>query len=184
MPAAVKEPQKNPTQETSAAIDRDIAAFEQRRDEIRAQIDRLGVEARQVELNLKHLRDAKRSLSLIDVNHPEGPSHIDELPTAPEDFAKRRIERPKTQTWQVRQQAYRILKDQGHPLSRNEIFERLTALGVQIDHPTPAIRVGRILTDTEEFEYRDNGYWIAGEPITVPVSRPKRFRTRRKPKEM
>jgi hypothetical protein len=165
-------------------IDRQVATLEKRREEIRAEITRLEAETRQVELDLRHLRDAKRSLSLLGANPDDGPNHLDELPDVPEEFAKRRIQRPDTQAWQVRQQAYRILKDQGHPLSRIEIYDRLKALGVEIDHPTPAKRLGRILTDAkEEFVYRDNGYWIAGEPITIAVERPKRFRTRRKRKE-
>lgn len=172
------------THRAIAAIDRDVAVVEERLTKIRSVISQLNDEARQAEARLKHLRDARRSLNLAGTD-PEGQSSsIEELPEAPVGFAKRRIERPDSQAWQVRQQAYRILKDQGHPLSRNEIFDRFSELGIEIDHPEPEKRLGRILTDAEEFEYRDNGYWPKGEPITVLVERKKRNRRRRKSKEM
>ncbi|MBB5255994.1 hypothetical protein [Rhizobium leguminosarum] len=185
MQQSTNRPQATPAHAALVSIDRQVATLEKRREEMRAEMARLEAETRQVDVDLKHLRDAKRSLSLLGANPDDRPNHLGELPDVPEDFAKRRIQRPDAQAWQVRQQAYRILKDQGHPLSRIEIYDRLKALGVEIDHPTPAKRLGRILTDAkEEFVYRDNGYWIAGEPITVAAERPKRFRTRRKPKEI
>ncbi len=167
------------------SIERDLAVLTKRREQIVAEIERLDGEARTIDESLKHLEHAKVSLSRAPTRHVSvkttaGAELQSALPEVPEGFAKRQMERPKSQAWQIRQLAYQVLKAQGHPLSRAEIYEKLLSLGFIIEHRTPAKHLGRILTDSKEFEYRENGYWIAGEPITATNQRHKRFRSRKK----
>ncbi len=167
------------------AIERDLANLTKRRQQIDAELKRLDGEARTIDESLKHLESARVSLSRVSTQHvaPESPVDVPlatALPEVPTSFAKRRMERPSSQAWQIRKHAYQVLKAQGHPLSRAEILEKFLALGFVVEHHSPAKHLGRILTDAQEFEYRENGYWIAGEPITSTYQRDKRFRSRKK----
>lgn len=81
-----------------------------------------------------------------------------------------------TLTALVRERAKEILKAAGHPLGRTEILAQLIDDGVVIKGAKPAQRVGKILWESDEFEYQDKGYWIVGEPIAPGFKREKRYR--------
>ncbi|TAY79770.1 hypothetical protein [Rhizobium ruizarguesonis] len=76
----------------------------------------------------------------------------------------------------VRERAKEILRAAGHPLGRTEILAQLIDDGVFIKSAKPAQRVGKILWESDEFEYQDKGYWLVGEPIAPGFKREKRFR--------
>lgn len=81
-----------------------------------------------------------------------------------------------TLTALVRERAREILKAAGHPLGRTEILAQLIDDGILIKGAKPAQRVGKILWESDEFEYQDKGYWLVGEPIAAGYKREKRFR--------
>lgn len=76
----------------------------------------------------------------------------------------------------VRQRAKEILKAAGRPMGRTEILALLLEDGIDIPGEKPAQRVGKILWMSDDFEYRDNGYWLAGESILPDAVPKKRFR--------
>lgn len=76
----------------------------------------------------------------------------------------------------VRERAKEILKAAGHPLGRTEILAQLIDDGVVIKGAKPAQRVGKILWESDEFEYQEKGYWLVGEPIAPGFKREKRYR--------
>ena len=76
----------------------------------------------------------------------------------------------------VRQRAKEILRAAGRPMGRPEILSVLLEDGIDIPGEKPAQRVGKILWMSDDFEYRDNGYWLAGEPILPDAAPKKRFR--------
>ncbi|MBY3117318.1 hypothetical protein [Rhizobium laguerreae] len=78
--------------------------------------------------------------------------------------------------FQVRQRAKEILKAAGHPLGRTEILAQLIDDGIVVTGAKPAQRVGKILWQSKEFEYREKGYWLVGEPIVHDTKREKRYR--------
>lgn len=86
------------------------------------------------------------------------------------------VGRGSTLTALVRERAKEILKAAGHPLGRTEILAQLIDDGVLIKGAKPAQRVGKILWESDEFEYQDKGYWLVGEPIAPGFKREKRFR--------
>ena len=81
-----------------------------------------------------------------------------------------------TLTALVRERAKEILKAAGHPLGRTEILAQLIDDGILIKGAKPAQRVGKILWESDEFEYQGKGYWLVGEPIAAGYKREKRFR--------
>ncbi|MBY5406148.1 hypothetical protein [Rhizobium leguminosarum] len=86
------------------------------------------------------------------------------------------LESRKNLASQVRANAKVILKAAGRPLGRTEILAQLIEDGIVIPGANPAQRVGKILWQSEEFEYRNKGYWISGEPISQDVIPRKRYR--------
>lgn len=149
-------------------------------DALKQEIEKLTLQVREREKDVSRIREAKRQLTLIQTTQLEAEEIASEALKVPEGFAKRHAERKNGQAWQVRQQAYLILKETGHPLSRAELLEKMTAAGFVIDSPRPLHRIGKILWEAKDaFVYHDNGYWLVGEPVTEPVERIKRFRTRK-----
>lgn len=61
------------------------------------------------------------------------------------------------------------LRESGHPLTRSEIFDRLTRAGITIDAKEPIQRIAKVMWSSPEFVNVGDGYWLAGEPIpTAP----------------
>jgi hypothetical protein len=163
-----------------ASLDEQIARHEVDIDALKQNIEKLAEQVRTREKAVSRIREARRQLTLVRPTELESEKIALEPLKVPEGFAKRYSERKNGQAWQVRQQAYVILKETGHPLSRAELLEKMTAAGFILDTPRPGHRVGKILWEAKDaFEYRDNGYWIVGEPVTEQVDRGKRFRTRK-----
>ncbi|MGO8003369.1 hypothetical protein [Rhizobium ruizarguesonis] len=77
---------------------------------------------------------------------------------------------------QVRAHVKVILKAAGRPLGRTEILAQLKEEGVNVPGRSPAQRVGKILWEADEFEYKEKGYWLVGEPIPEHLIPSKRYR--------
>ena len=163
-----------------ASLDEQIARHESDIDALKENIEKLTEQVRTREKAVSRIREARRQLTLVQPSELASGKIAPEPIKVPEDFAKRYSVRKSGQAWQVRQQAYMILKETGHPLSRSELLAKMTEAGLILDTPRPGHRVGKILWEAKDaFEYRDNGYWIVGEPVTEQVDREKRFRARK-----
>ncbi|MGO6924806.1 hypothetical protein ACCS55_09125 [Rhizobium ruizarguesonis] len=181
----MKTGQASPTSDPDKAIGHVLATLDQQLalhgleiDALKQHIDSLVEKVREKEKAVSRIREARRQLALLQPTSPTDENSAIIHTEVPDDFAKRQKQRKSSQAWQVRQQAYRILKETGHPLSRAEILAKMEADGFVVDSPRPGPRVGKILWDAKDaFIYRDNGYWLVGEPVTEPVERIKRFRT-------
>lgn len=64
----------------------------------------------------------------------------------------------------IRSFVLRELREGGHPLTRSEIFDRLTRAGITIDAKEPIQRIAKVMWSSPEFVNVGDGYWLAGEP--------------------
>lgn len=61
----------------------------------------------------------------------------------------------------IRMKVSEILRENGKPMTRSEIHEKLISKGVTLEMNQPLKRVSKILWDAREFESTANGYWFS-----------------------
>ena len=100
----------------------------------------------------------------------------------PNNFGKRLRERAGSLAWNIRREAYIILKTVGYPLNRTELLERLNEAGHLLDRNDAAKMVGKTLWAADEFVTVDRGYWLADTPLPdaqeIPERRKRKWRTK------
>lgn len=111
---------------------------------------------------LEGLRQARRALAKLS----SSPSDAD----VPDDFAARKRERKGSRAWTVRKWAYRILKEEGRPLTASELTERLHKAGVNLGEARRVQIVTKIMWAAKEFSHTDLGYWFAESPPSARES--------------
>jgi hypothetical protein len=65
----------------------------------------------------------------------------------------------------VRQIARLAMEEEGKPLNRAQILERLIAEGVSVSAPNPGKFINKVMWRSSEFEHVGTGYWLTGRPL-------------------
>ncbi len=132
---------------------------------LRTRADFLSGMAQQADVEAKALRDLLKQIETTEVSIKSRPN----VSTPHGSDAKNLSSR-------VRAHVKVILKAAGRPLGRTEILAQLNEDGVTVPGRNPAQRVGKILWEADEFEYKGKGYWLAGEPVPEHLVPSKRYR--------
>jgi len=122
--------------------------------------------ARDHERIASELVEARRKLLSLDVSLPKDMKRL----------APRKRERRGSFAWRVRENALQLISKAGRPLGRAELLDGLVKMGVNIGSSNPSRAIGRIMWLAEEFEYQNNGYWIAGRPLAEENISVKRYK--------
>lgn len=154
-----------------AQIDAKISLGQSEAQSLKAQIAQLNSHLERCESENRELISMRERIAALHQ------TEIEKNIQPPQGFASRQRQRVNSISWRVRRHAYIALKSAGHPMSRAELLEKVLEAGIEISASNPAHAVAKILWAAKEFEYKDNGYWIAGEPMPHLATRPKRFRS-------
>lgn len=149
-----------------ATSEEETAVFRRQAASLRTRADVLLDMANQADAEAQALRRLLQQVETTEVSIKSGPSSQKPPPEAErKNLASR-----------VRTHVKIILKAAGRPLGRTEILSQLIDGGINIPGSNPAQRVGKILWEANEFEYKEKGYWLAGEPMSKHLIPSKRYR--------
>jgi predicted ribosome quality control (RQC) complex YloA/Tae2 family protein len=132
---------------------------------LRTRADVLSDMAQKADAEAEALRGLLQKVETTEVSIKSGPS-----------AATPRASDGKTLSSRVRAHVKVILKAAGRPLGRTEILAQLNEDGLIVPGRNPAQRVGKMLWEAAEFEYKGKGYWLVGEPIPEHLIPSKRYR--------
>ncbi len=149
-----------------ASSEEETAVLRSQAATLRTRADALLDMAQQADAEAQALRGLLQQVETTEVSIKSGPnSQKPDLVAEGESLASR-----------VRTHVKIILKAAGRPLGRTEILSQLLDGGISIPGQNPAQRVGKILWGASEFEYKEKGYWLVGEPVSQHLIPSKRYR--------
>lgn len=148
-----------------AASQKQTAALRTQAASLRTRANVLIDMAQQTDAETEALRGLLQQVETTEVSIKAGPSASTPQVSGGRNLSSR-----------VRAHVKVILKAAGRPLGRTEILAQLNEDGVTVPGRNPAQRVGKMLWEADEFEYKGKGYWLVGEPIPEHLVPTKRYR--------